>query len=201
MTRPTIGRPRRETYVCLDVELDGQAPGLSSMLSFGAVAAAEGAVIATFTANLQPLPEGQPDPATMTWWSHHREEWELAQQDARPAADVTPEFVEWLEKLPGDYLIAVGAPAVVDFGFVNYYCHRFAGRNPLGYTCLDLLSLALGRLRAFSYSELENNVEHALGFDADPALHAHVALDDALQQARLLAVLLDRSEQYSHRES
>ena len=60
MTRATIGQPRRETDVCMDVELDGQAPGLSSMLSFGAVAVAESAVIATFTANLQPLPKGHP---------------------------------------------------------------------------------------------------------------------------------------------
>lgn len=54
---------------------------------------------------------------------------------------------------------AVGAPACHDFTFVNYYCHRFVGRNPLGYACLDLLSLAMGRLSAKGYSDLEYRIE------------------------------------------
>lgn len=182
-----------QMYICLDVELDGQAPGLSSMLSFAAVAVANSATIATFTANLQPLPEGNQDPVTMAWWSSHSDEWDLARGDVRPAVEVIPQCVAWLDSLPSDCLVAVGAPAATDFAFVNYYCHRFAGRNPLGYSCLDLLSLAMGHLGAHdhNYCDLEDQgLEDVLGFAADPALRVHVALDDATQQARLLIALL-----------
>ena len=109
------------------------------------------------------------------------------------AEEVIPEFVAWLEGLPGDHLVAVGAPAAVDFSFVNYYCHRFAGRNPLGYACLDLLSFAMGRLGASDYWELEYTLENALNVERDPMLEQHVALDDAIQQARVLVALLTRA--------
>lgn len=65
---------------------------------------------------------------------------ELARATANPRSpdNVIKEFVAWLDQLGAEQLVAVGAPALCDFAFVNYYCHRFAGRNPLGYSCLDL---------------------------------------------------------------
>lgn len=179
-----------ETYVSLDLEVDGEAPGLSSMLSLGAAAVREGHVIDTFSANLEPLPDASPHPDTMKWWAGFPEEFALASQNPRPPADVMPAFVRWLDGLAADRLVAVGAPACLDFAFVNYYCHRFVGRNPLGYSCLDLLSLAMGRLGARSYWDLEYRIDNLLGIVPDTGRRRHVALDDAVLQAQTLIALL-----------
>jgi hypothetical protein len=46
-----------ETYVSTDIESDGPIPGVNSMLSFASVALdGDGRELATFSANLEPLP-------------------------------------------------------------------------------------------------------------------------------------------------
>ena len=55
-----------ECYVSIDIEADGPAPGLNSMLSLGAAAfISEGAVMDTFSANL----DAREDPKTTHWWA------------------------------------------------------------------------------------------------------------------------------------
>lgn len=179
-----------ETYVSLDLEVDGEAPGLSSMLSLGAAAVRDGRVIATFAANLSPLPGAQPHAETMRWWSRFPDEYALATKNARPPEEVMVEFVDWLRNLGAARLVAVGAPACYDFAFVNYYCHRFVGSNPLGYSCLDILSLAMGRLGARAYWDLEYKIDEVLRRQSDPTRRRHVAVDDAVLQAETLIALL-----------
>lgn len=186
----THGKLPMETYVCLDVETDGEVPGLSSMLSLGAAAVAANRIIDTFSANLERLPGASPHPDTTAWWSRFPEEFKLATKDALPPAHVIQSFVAWLDGFGAQQLVAVGAPATVDFAFVNYYCHRFAGRNPLGYACLDVLSFAMGRLGVNAYWDLEWSIDKVLGTPHDPDLRPHVAVDDAIAQAHTLVSLL-----------
>ena len=57
-----------EVYVSTDIEADGPIPGPHSMLSLASAAyRADKTVIATFTVNLDTLPDAAPDPRTMTW--------------------------------------------------------------------------------------------------------------------------------------
>ncbi len=52
-----------EIYISTDVETDGPAPGLNSMLSFGSAAyLADKTLIGTFSANLEALPGATSDP-------------------------------------------------------------------------------------------------------------------------------------------
>ena len=55
-----------ECYVSIDIEADGPAPGLNSMLSLGAAAfISEGAVMDKFSANL----DAREYPKTTHWWA------------------------------------------------------------------------------------------------------------------------------------
>src|SRR5437660_12135822 len=122
-----------ETYVSIDVEANGPAPGLYSMLSLGAAAFSQQCEeLGTWAANLRPLPDAGEHPETMQWWESHPDAYRLATADQRDPAEAMTAFVAWVEALPNGPL-AVGWPVAFDFGFVNWYCFRFVGRNPLGH--------------------------------------------------------------------
>src|SRR5690606_1708848 len=64
---------------------------------------------------------------------------ELEANGAAPEAAMS-EFASWAEGLlsEGDRLVFVGLNAPFDWSFVNYYFHRYLGRNPFGFTALDV---------------------------------------------------------------
>ena len=73
-----------ECYVSIDIEADGPAPGLNSMLSLGAAAfTSDGALAQTFSANLEPLPEAHEDERTMRWWASQPAAWEACRAEIR----------------------------------------------------------------------------------------------------------------------
>jgi len=48
-------------------------------------------------------------------------------------------FEKWLLTVAGNAKpIFVGLNAPFDWSFINYYFHRFIGRNPFGFTALDI---------------------------------------------------------------
>jgi hypothetical protein len=65
----------QEIYVSTDVETDGPIPGPHSMLSFASAAYdADKNLIATFSANLETLPDAKPDKKTAEWSSRSTKE-------------------------------------------------------------------------------------------------------------------------------
>ena len=184
--------PRTETYVSTDIETDGPCPGLNSMLSFGSAAyAADGTRLATYTANLETLPEAQPDATTTRWWQTQPQAWEACRDNPRPPTSVMPEYAAWIDELPGK-AIFVGYPASFDFAFINYYLRRFHGVNPYGFAALDIKSYAMALL-GWPFSETVRNHMPAHWFEDLP--HTHVALDDAVEQGALFCHLLRERDQ------
>ena len=91
-----------EIYVSTDIEVDGPIPGPHSMLSFGSAAyRADKTLVATFAANLEPLPGACGHPDTLAWWSRHPEAWAAARRDPRPPAEAMADYANWLDELPG----------------------------------------------------------------------------------------------------
>jgi hypothetical protein len=179
-----------EIYVSTDVETDGPIPGPHSMLSFGSAAyRADKTLLATFSANLDPLPGAAPHPDTMAWWSQHPAAWRACRQDPRPPLVAMTEYVAWLEALPGRPVF-VGYPAGFDFLFVYWYLIRFAGRSPFSFSALDIKSFAMAVLgtdfRATTKSAMPRRW-------FGPRRHSHVALDDAEEQGTLFCNLLEES--------
>ena len=160
------------------------------MLSLGAVAYdGQENQVGTWYATLAPLPDCYPDPGTLNWWDTQPEAKAEVFGSRNRARDMIPDFGYWCEALPGRP-IAVAWPAVFDFGFTNYYCHRFFGRNPLGY---DALRHSLLRQWAGPGPRLSRSLRGADLPDGRPIdtadLRPHIALDDAIGQGRLFLAL------------
>jgi len=180
----------QETYISIDIESDGPAPGLYSMLALGAVAfGGDGTELGSWYAALEPLPGAAQHPDTMAWWATQPAAWEEVCSNRQPPAESTGDFVAWCDRLPGK-LTAVAPPAAFDFAFVNWYCHRFPGRNPLGFSCLDIKSYAAGLARHPGYRGLsEKKIRALAGLDGVASPLSHVAVDDAREQGRLFMAL------------
>jgi hypothetical protein len=192
-----------ETYVSIDVEANGPAPGLYSMLSLGAAAFNKGGEeLGRWEANLRPLREADEHPETMEWWQSQQDAYRVATADQQDPAEAMAAFVAWVEALPGQPL-AVGWPIVFDYGFVNWYCFRFVGRNPLGHNGLDIRSLAMGLTYSRGYHDLRDAEMRALAAAVDrEGLMEHRALDDAVEQGRLLCALIAQTKGgLRHREA
>jgi len=181
---------RPEVFVSVDIEADGPAPGLNSMLALGAVAfTAGGFQLRSWYATLEPLPGAHQDKGTMAWWKTQPEAWaEVTACPIQPEHAI-PDFVAWCEQLPGKP-VAVGWPIAFDFAFINYYCWQFCGRNPLGFGGLDIRSYANGLAGYTSYQGLPERELRALAGRVDTTgLRPHVAVDDAIEQGRLFMAL------------
>jgi hypothetical protein len=176
-----------EIYVSTDVETDGPIPGPHSMLSLGSAAfRADGAMLATFSVNLELLPGAEGLTETMKWWGRHPEAWQACRHDPHPPAEALPRYAEWLESLPGRPVF-VGYPAAFDFMFVYWYLIRFAGRSPFGFSALDIKTMAMTMLgREFHHTSKKHMPRQWFG----PTLHSHIALHDAIEQGMLFCNML-----------
>jgi hypothetical protein len=182
---------RQEVFVSIDVETDGPAPGVNSMLALGAAAFhPDGHMIATWYSTLKPLPGASQDTSTMDWWTTQPEAWAEVCRDQQEPADAMRNFTSWLGTVHSGKLVAVGWPIAFDFAFVNYYCHRFAGGNPLGFAGADIRSYANGLAGYSSYYGLSEKAVRSMAGKVDKTgLRPHVAVDDAIEQGRLFMAL------------
>src|SRR6266704_1803480 len=131
-----------EVYVSTDVESDGPIPGPHSMLSFASAAfLPDKTLVDTFTANLKTLPEGNADPATMTWWQQHSDKLAATRTDLQDPEPAMRQYVAWIKKLPGRPVF-VAYPAGFDFLFVYFYLIRFAGESTFSFSALDMKTFA-----------------------------------------------------------
>jgi len=160
------------------------------MLSLGIAVYEQGTLTGTFSRNLELLPGAVQDPETMEWWKKQPEAWEICRQDQQDPARVMKECAEWIECIPAENRIAVGWPIAFDFAFVNWYFWRFVGRNPLGFSGLDLRSYMAGLNKHPAYLKLpESEINQMV--QRRPYLKPHVAVDDAVQQGDLLMAALE----------
>jgi DNA polymerase III alpha subunit (gram-positive type) len=179
-----------EIYVSTDVETDGPVPGLNSMLSFGSAAyLADKTLVATFEANLETLPEAQPNPETMAWWKTQQEAWLASRENLQTPEKALRHYLGWLKGLPGKPVF-VGYPVAFDFMFVNYYLVRFTGESPFSHSALDIKTFAMAMMkRDYRDSVKRNMPKH--WFDRLP--HTHKALDDAIEQGALFCNMLQEN--------
>lgn len=173
----------KEIYISVDVESDGPIPGPNSMLSFGAVAlTAAGDILSTYEANLEMLEGARGNDETMKWWQQHPEAWAAHRKDIKPAPHVMPDFVAWVEGLPGTPVF-VAYPAGYDFMFMYWYMIRFAGSSPFSFSALDIKTYAMAVLRR-DFRKTTKDAFKNSWWDKK-FKHTHKALDDAMEQGLL----------------
>jgi hypothetical protein len=129
-------------HVVLDVESDGPCPGLFNMISFGLVSLADPAK--AFLGEVAPVIDSPGIPAAREVSGVSFE----AQKAFPEAGQIMQAARQWLEALTGGKRVVVWSdnPAF-DWQFWNWYCHRFLGDNPAGFSARRIGDLDAGRRR------------------------------------------------------
>ena len=181
-----------QIFIVVDIEADGPAVGLHSMLSLAAVATTAKNEVSQFYRKLTTLPDTHPDPATSAWWKQNPEAHTEATSDPLPPGEVMTEFYDWVITL-GHEAIFVANPVGLDYTFVSWYLARFAPGNPFkneknSIRALDIKSYVAGKYGVTF--EKAGRVHWPDEVTKGMPEHTHNALDDAKGYAAALRNLL-----------
>lgn len=162
--------------IVVDIEADGPAPGLYSMVSFGAVILSEG-LHKTFYGQCKPLEDADWIATSLEVSGHTREE---VLQFPNPETTMR-EFAEWIEANSKGRPIFWADNNGFDWQFINYYFHAFYGSNPFGFSSQNINSLYKGITRDMyaSFKHLRKTK------------HTHHPVDDAKGNAEALLAMRD----------
>lgn len=167
----------------VDVEADGPAPGLYSMVSFGVVHVPGGERLgAEFYAELAPISEHYVSEALAV------SGFTRAQHEAfEPPERVLERFAHWLAPANAGASRAsfVSDNPAFDFAFMNYYLWRFLGKNPFGHSARRIGDFHAGLQRNFHARQDWRQLRRTR--------HSHNALEDARGNAEALIALIAHS--------
>lgn len=166
------------------------------MLSLGAAAfeiddLGNGSIVATWSSNFETLPGAATDPDTMDWWTTQNEAWIIVQKDKKDPKIATKEFVEWVKTVCKERHakpVFVAYPAGFDFTFVYWYMMTFAGESPFSFSCLDMKSYAMAKLKTGFREVTKRNMPKR--WFPKKNKHPHVALEDAIEQGWMFVEML-----------
>jgi DNA polymerase III epsilon subunit-like protein len=160
------------SYVVVDVESDGPIPAEFSMVCFGAVICDE-RLDQTFYAGTRPISERfVPEALAVSGFTREQH---MGFEDPKI---VMESFAGWLAKHTKGRPIFVSDNVAFDWQFINYYFHRFVGRNPFGFS---------GRRIGDLYAGLVKDMSKATEWKKYRVTkHTHNPVDDARGNAEAL---------------
>lgn len=128
------------SYISVDVESDAQSPAIGSMVSFGAVLVSDHSK--TFYGKVKPIKDIF-DPNALSISGFSREEHETFDDPK----EVMIAFEKWIDE------VSIGSPIFItdnpafDWQWINYYFHKFVGRNPFGFSARRIGDLYCGMVK------------------------------------------------------
>jgi DNA polymerase III epsilon subunit-like protein len=163
------------SYVIVDVESDGPIPAEFSMICFGAVIFDE-LLNQTFYGRTRPISQQfVPESLAVSGFSRQQH---LGFDDPKM---VMKNFADWLGSRCKGWATFISDNPAFDWQFINYYFHRFLGRNPFGFSARRIGDLYSGLVRdASKASEWKKYRVTA---------HSHNPVDDAKGNAEALKKL------------
>jgi DNA polymerase III epsilon subunit-like protein len=163
------------SLVVVDVEADGAIPHLYSMVSFGAVIVDE-ALDKTFYGKIKPISDlWNPEALAI---SHISREEHLTFDEPKV---VMENFSHWLNENTKGKAIFISDNLAFDWQWINYYFHRFIGKNPFGFS---------GRRIGDLYAGMMNDMMLASQWKKfRKTTHSHHPVDDAKGNAEALLEL------------
>lgn len=173
---------KREVFISIDVEAAGPIPGEYSLLSIGACDVDEPTRV--FSCELQPINQNA-DPKALEVGGFSLEQ--LAKTGV-PPKEAMANFAAWIESFVGDAdtPVFVGFNAPFDWSFINYYFHKFLGRNPFGFTALDIKAYYMGATGCTWRDTRSSAIDKKL---SPKSKSDHNALHDAQYQAELFRLI------------
>jgi DNA polymerase III epsilon subunit-like protein len=178
-----------EVYISVDVESSGPIPGEYSLLSIGACSIYMPEKM--FQCELQPASaKHDPEALAVTGLSIAHLE-----KNGTPAVQAMQQFEGWLESCltsQEEKLVFVGFNASFDWSFINYYFHKYLGRNPFGFAALDIKALYMGATGAAWCETKSSKMDNVL---KPQRKGTHDALADALYQAELFRLIRQKGRE------
>ena len=165
------------SYISVDIESDGQSPATGSMVCFGAVLVKD--TTKTFYRELKTITD-QWDPDALAISGFSREE-QMGFGDPKKAME---DFAEWL------YEVSEGKPTFItdnpafDWQWINYYFHKYLGKNPFGFSARRIGDLYCGLVKdASKNSDWKRKYRKTV--------HDHNPVNDAKGNAEALIAIQD----------
>ncbi len=166
------------SWFMVDVEADGPIPGDYSMIEIGAVLVnvASGDLSRRFSANLRPVTD-RFLPAALAVTGYTREQ-TLGFDEPGP---VVARFAAWVDaNNTGKPPVFVSDNNGFDWMFVCWYLHHYLGRNPFGFSSVNLGSV---------YKGIERNM-YASFKHLRRTPHSHKSVEDALGNAEAFLTIV-----------
>lgn len=170
------------TLFVVDVEADGPAPALFSMVSFGAVEFTSKGPGATYMGEVAPISESWiPDALAVSGVSREQH---LAYQ--KPEI-VMPHFAAWVTRVnkPGTRPVFVSDNPAFDWQFMNYYLWAYNAGNPFGFSARRIGDFYAGLQGDFFARQDWKKLKITK--------HTHNPLDDAMGNCEALAAIMPTS--------
>ena len=166
----------KSNWVMVDIEADGPAPGLYSMVTVGAVVVEDG-LNRKFYAKIKPISENWIAGALAVSGFTREETMEFG-----PGEIEIPRLNDWVKELGIDKPRFISDNNGFDWQFVNYYLWKFVNDNPFGHSSTNLGSFYKGILRDFRkhFKFLREG------------RHTHNALEDAVGNAQAMLKILEK---------
>nr|QYA18459.1 3'-5' exonuclease [Clandestinovirus] len=175
-------------YLSFDVEADGPSPARNSMIAFGMHGFdIKGTTLFEWRSCLKPRSDCIPCPDTMKWWNSNEQNQKslafIQENMVEPEQEIR-RFVEAVEQLTQQYnVIPFAYPAAYDWQWINFYCHLYCNKNPLGYTAKCMSSYIWGQ-SGYEDSEepLEKFIDPSIKYQLLLRDKAHDPLEDSIVQ-------------------
>lgn len=174
---PAIRNTTPMSFFIVDVEADGPIPADYSMVCFGAVRF-DSALATTFFGRTRPISDHHlPEALAVSGYS--RAEHETFEDPKETMA----RFATWLEQHSQGRPVFVSDNLAFDWQWINFYFHRYLGRNPFGFSGRRIGDLYAGLVRDFSKATEWKKFR--------TTRHSHHPVDDALGNAEALRKIGD----------
>jgi ribonuclease T len=184
-------RDDAECFISVDVETGGATPADYALLSIGACLVDDPET--TFYVELKP----EAKRTTQEALEVSKLSLDVLDTMGEPPGEAMQRFADWVaDVVPERHrAVFVGFNAAFDWMFVADYFERYVGRNPFGYTALDIKSFAMGRLGS-TWAGTSMSVLAPTYLSGRPL--AHHALSDAQDQAELFRALYAEAVHRNH---
>jgi DNA polymerase III epsilon subunit-like protein len=160
------------SFIIVDVESDGPIPAEFSMVCFGAVLFDENLETSFYGKTCPISNRFVPEALAVSGFSREQH---LGFDDPK---SVMESFAAWIDQHAKGRPVFVSDNVAFDWQFINYYFHRFLGRNPFGFS---------GRRIGDLYAGLVKDASKATEWKKYRVTkHTHSPVDDARGNAEAL---------------